>query len=767
MVNRYVRKKYWVSLIIGAVLVGLLLSAANNNSTVEIELTDSEKQWLADHPVINVSMDPQYPPVEFFENEVYQGISVDYLNWIEGQLDITFNYVYMPTWTEVLNNLRDKKLDLVPAAAKTPQRDRYMLFTEPHVTLPTAIIGTTDIRGDLSEANLSGLKVAVVSNYAIHDYLVNTHPEYIIEAVPNMEVGLKKVSFGLVDVLIADISVASYTIDQMGLTNLRAVGTFEYEYDLRIGVRDDWPILRDIMQKALDAMPESEQKAITQKWISLRQEGLLSRRDLMISAVVVLSIIVGGFVWNRVLKRQVSIKTEELRRELIERVEIEADLANTKETLREIIDLVPHIIYAKDHDGRFILVNKALAEFHGLPVEMMEGKLDIDIYKKDFSNDVSRFWQGDNVVKSQNQSFYIPDQHLVDINGDPHIYQFRKIPFHLKPDDRIGILGVGVEITELKNVQDELATLNEELESKVVKRTELLNDANYRLTLSMSNLKQKQNELVDINDELETTIRNLKDTQHRLIESEKMAALGRLLAGLAHEINTPVGIGITLTSFLSDEATRIKELAERKEIRRQELMNYLDSAVESTHVLLRNLESASDMIEEFKNISKEQKVDDLKQYNLKDAIEKILFSINPKLENNPHHVFLECPDDIVMHGYPGMLYQVITNLVINAVMHGFDDQENGTVKISAKRVFDHVSIFVEDDGRGIPKEDQDKIFEPFYTTKRGERTGLGLNIVYNIVTSIMGGIIELESTSNGTRFKIIIPKRIDLGKIKL
>lgn len=764
------RSSKWIVLIalsLIAVVSGLSVWSANNTMQIDLDLTAEEGAWLDEHPLITVGSDPKYPPVEYYEEGAYKGISIDYLKWIEEHTVLDFQNVYITSWDEVLDRLKNKNIDMLSAAAKTPQRDRYMLFTEPFIVLETGIIGSDQIQSNLTSSDLAGLKVAVVSNYAIHDYLVNTHPEYDIEAVPDMEVGIKKVSFGLVDVLVADVGVASYTIDKLGITNLKLAGTFEYQYDLRFAIRDDWPELRGILQKALNQMPESEKRAINQKWIFLKRESSLRIQLVIMIAGIILFLVLGVFIWNRQLRRNVHMKTEELRRELVERVEIEGALEEARETLRQVIDLVPHSIYAKDHEGRFILVNRALAEFHGLPVEMIEGHLDIDIYKKDFNNDVSRYWFGDQDVKKGNKPIYIPDQSLIDINGTRHIYQVRKIPFSSGYDNAIGVLGVAVDITELKSTQDELAKLNEELESKVEKRTELLNDTNYRLKLSMHNLKLKGEELEDTNDELQATIQNLRETQSKLIESEKMAALGRLLSGLAHEMNTPVGIGITLTSFIMSEAERLQGMSKENVLTRQSLNHYLDSTVESAKILLRNLESASDMIEEFKHIAKDQNVKELKKFYLKDTLENILFSINPKFENTSFNVSLDCPDSIEMYGYPGMLYQVMTNLIINALIHGFRDQVQGEIQIHVKRIFDNVSIIVEDNGIGISEEDQPKVFEPFYTTKRGERTGLGLNIVYNIITSIMGGSIELESGEGVTRFKILIPKRIDLSKIKL
>jgi PAS domain S-box-containing protein len=256
--------------------------------------------------------------------------------------------------------------------------------------------------------------------------------------------------------------------------------------------------------------------------------------------------------------------------------------------------------------------------------------------------------------------------------------------------------------------------------------------------------------------------RELDDAQKQLMQAEKMAALGRLVAGVAHEINTPLGIGVTVASYLEEITREILRLYNNNQMTRSDLEGYLESTSESTEMVLKNLENASELISKFKQVAVDQTNNEKREIDLKGYLTDILISLKPRLKKSNHTIKLKCSDDIKLYTYPGAISQIVTNLIINSLMHAFAEKEFGEINIELREENQLVELKYKDNGKGIPQENIKKIFEPFFTTKRGQGgTGLGLNLVYNLVTSALGGKVRCKSSSqNGTIFIIEIPKGV-------
>ena len=183
---------------------------------------------------------------------------------------------------------------------------------------------------------------------------------------------------------------------------------------------------------------------------------------------------------------------------------------------------------------------------------------------------------------------------------------------------------------------------------------------------------------------------------------------------------------------------------------------------ESVDILSKNLERAAKLIKSFKHVSEDQAGEALRKFNLDEYLQEILSTLNPKLKTTRHSVVITCPNDIELEGFPGALSQIITNLVMNSLLHGFEGIEKGRITIEAETQADKVIILYTDNGIGLNKESQTKIFEPFYTTKRGYGgTGLGMHLVYNLVNLTLKGTIQLQQASQGCAFMITIPKKIE------
>ena len=258
----------------------------------------------------------------------------------------------------------------------------------------------------------------------------------------------------------------------------------------------------------------------------------------------------------------------------------------------------------------------------------------------------------------------------------------------------------------------------------------------------------------------EAAYRALQAAQESLVQSEKLASLGGLVAGVAHEINTPIGIVVTGASALDVATRQIQKSMADGAIRKSDIASYLQTAGESVRLIVGNAERAAHLIQSFKQVAVDQTSDQRRSFNLRSYLDELITSLQPSLRKAYTAVALVCGEDIVMDGYPGLLAQVLTNLTMNAVTHAFDPGASGQLAITARCTNDSVCIVFSDDGRGIPPEHLGKIFDPFFTTRRGQGgTGLGLNIVFNIVTKQLGGTIVAQNNAlQGARFTITIPR---------
>jgi len=236
-----------------------------------------------------------------------------------------------------------------------------------------------------------------------------------------------------------------------------------------------------------------------------------------------------------------------------------------------------------------------------------------------------------------------------------------------------------------------------------------------------------------------------------------------LVAGVAHEINTPVGIGVTVSSHLTQSTKKIISSFENNKMSKSDLTKYFSSTLKTSELILQHLLQTADLIQSFKMVSADQTSHERRIFNVKSYLEDIILSLKPKLKNKPHQITIACDDDIEIDSYPGALAQIITNMVLNSLIHAFNEGDNGTIAIEVLKNANGIILKYRDDGKGIPEENIKNIFEPFFTTKRGEGgTGLGMHIVYNTVTQILKGSISCESIQGkGISFFINLPAKLE------
>jgi signal transduction histidine kinase len=268
------------------------------------------------------------------------------------------------------------------------------------------------------------------------------------------------------------------------------------------------------------------------------------------------------------------------------------------------------------------------------------------------------------------------------------------------------------------------------------------------------------------NAELQQALERLRQAQAQLVQSEKLASLGGLVAGVAHEINTPVGVGVTAASTLQAKAAQLQALYEAGTMGRSHLDRFISVAAEATRIILANLARAAELINSFKQVAVDQSSGERRRFELKGYLEEVLLSLGPQLRKGGHAVSIDCPEELLVDSYPGALAQIITNLFSNSLMHAYAPGQRGNIKLQVSQAGTGIELIYRDDGRGIAPEHLSRVFDPFFTTRRGSGgSGLGMHIVYNLVTQMLGGSITLDSAPGHgvtvtVRFPIGVAPRI-------
>ncbi len=355
-----------------------------------------------------------------------------------------------------------------------------------------------------------------------------------------------------------------------------------------------------------------------------------------------------------------------------------------------------------------------------------------------------------------------------DITAREHLYQFEKEK----------------QVAELENLK------REELHSAEVKKQQLLRNAfvcafvlmmtiaalilrSYRqkrkanvalqeknafISQQKEEMEAQKDEIEQQKEELQMTLDRLQETQAQLIQSEKLAALGGLVAGVAHEINTPVGISVTAASSLAETTHQMAEKYRENRISRSEFKEYLNTTNQSAKLILANMERTASMVQSFKQVSVDQSTEQKRKFKLKEYFTDVVRSLYPKLKGKDVKIKMDMDDQLELNSYPGAFSQILTNLVLNSLVHGFDDKNRGNIMITAWQEGGSLVLQYMDDGKGISKQNLPKIFDPFFTTNKKAGTGLGLHIVYNIVNQRLNGSITCSSErEKGVSFRMTIP----------
>ena len=322
-----------------------------------------------------------------------------------------------------------------------------------------------------------------------------------------------------------------------------------------------------------------------------------------------------------------------------------------------------------------------------------------------------------------------------------------------------------------KKLDDQNLILEQEVAKKTASLSQIMLDleqqkdeliANQReLRQENENRQYIEDELRKRNTELARNMEMLNLIKDQLVESERMASLGGLVAGIAHDVNTPIGVSVTAASYLNERLVSLRAAFDDKTLSNKSMNAFIDEAEQASTLLLSNLNRASDLIASFKQVAVDQTSEAERLFNLNSYLHEILQSLKPTFKNTRHQVNIQCPADLEILCAPGVIAQIVTNMMINSLMHGFEHIEEGHISLAVTRHGGQIVMEYQDDGKGMSKEALTHLFDAFYTTRRNQGgSGLGTHIVFNLVTQTLDGSIEAFSEpEKGLRYVIRFPDK--------
>ncbi len=720
----------------------------------KLDLTEEEAAWIAAHPVIRLATDIAWPPFEWIdENKEYKGMAADYMRLVEERLGIRFEIEKEKNWPDVVEDMKNRKLDVFSCVVDNAQRREYVNFTRPYLSFPTVIITRDNISYLNGVDDLEKLHVGVADGYATHDFLKTHHPEISIQPSKTVADGLMAVSQGKIDAFVSDIASVSYLIRKNGLTNVKISGEMPIQYDLGMAVRNDWPELVELLQRALDSISKEEKTAIYNEWIGLRYENSFSYSMLWQISGIFFIVVIFLYFYNIKLVREVEQRkaagekigpaTNNARRLFFDAIIVSAITIITM-GLAIYFDLVESF-----YDLTRIYEDWELDEYIFLIIGLLIGFAVLSIKRNfDLNNSYNVLKQAEeSLTLEKEQARYIIERNPALIIG-------------LSPG---GLTLLVNPVTCMVTGYDEKELIGEDwweffYPGEEYKQVEALMKnfedhgqvKDYEMVLTTKNKERRTISWTSLNrldryNELEMIVGfGIDITEQNEIEEQLVAAKEEaeeanraksdFLANMSHEIRTPMN-GIIGTASLFGE-TKLNNKQKK----------YLSIITSSGRSLLEILNEILD----YSKIEAGKFEVHPETFAIRKSIEEQidLFKILSKEKNLSFN--LEYDDTLPAYivGDETRVRQVLTNLVGNALK--FTEKGSITVRISPEGYDPYkIKFCIIDTGIGIPKNAQEQIFEGFSQVeptamKKVQGTGLGLTIS-KALAEMMGGEIGLES----------------------
>ena len=792
-------------------------------------LTDKEKAWLKAHPIIKLAPDPEFKPIEFFDqNGFYAGIAADYAQLLEQKLHIKFEVIRCENWDDVTQRIKNSDVDVLNAVVKTPQREVYLKFPPPYLKIPSVIIARKNVNADLTLDMLKGMKIVMVSSYGYVDLIRNKYPGLNIELVPEQKTALRKVSFGMVDAFVGDLATASFYIESEGITNLKLVGETEPPNISGFAVRSDWPELSDILEKGMTLITKDEKDAIYKKWIHLTVEPGITLQEFkrygLILAGIITSIIIGFLIWSRQLKRLVTLRTEDLKKEIEKHKRTDEALRQSETYLQTLIDSLPDLVWLKDSDGVYLTCNSKFERFFGAKKTDIIGKTDYDFVNAELAD---FFRKNDKIVMTAGKPKKNEEKVTYADDGHAELLETLKSPMYNQEGKLIGVLGVGRDITERKMA--ELALMeNNELLTSFIRHSPVycyIKEVSPKRSLVLQ-ASENYEEMIGIKGS-----QMIGKTMEELFPPEFAAKItaddwdvvskGCLLK-LDEDLNGRNFTTIKFPVVLGDKtllAGYTIDITDRKQAEAEKLMAQKISGEHAKQALIGQI--AGKMAHDFNNIlgiimgNAELALIDCTDDQTKKRLDLIynqtirgknltknlvafakdqepkqeFFSIDEKMDLVLNLLKMDLDGINVIrqysHGIPelladsGMIEHAIVNLVQNSI-HAVSLVERPQIIVRIYHQGEFIFFEIEDNGCGIPSEFLGEIYEPSFTLKGSKDktgmykpgikgTGYGMSNVKRYIEGHKGDISIHSEPKKGTNVTIKLPvikKELTVEEIK-
>lgn len=688
-----------------------------------IFLTSSESDWIDEHPEVRVRVG-QWPPFMITESGI-SGISIDYLELISRVHGIQFTYLTEKdlSWIDTLNGIRDKKnVDMVPAIQPTGERAEFMVFSKVYQIVPWVIVTRSDADFITGLDDLQGETMSIQKGFifqkAVEAYYPDIKLDIIDTSTPTLD-SLKDVAGGKARATVNALPVVTYFIRHYGLSNLKIAAPTKFEdLQLAMGIRKDWPELASIISKTINALSRQDVTDINNSWLSLNYEYGISPRKVFfwtIAALIVSGLgFMGFYTVNRTLKRKVFERTTALNQELQERTRAEEELQQSESRFRFLVENTPVPMALEDSFGNLKYLNPCFEDTFGYSL------MDFPTLEVGFLHAYPDAQYRAEVAERWEKA-------IKESKGQKDIIRCSDLKFTCRDGKELNIDIIGI------NVGDDV------------------------MTVFIDQTGRKQAEQL-------------------MVQSEKMMSVGGLAAGMAHEINNPLGIILSSVQNLKrrfdpekekniqvaeDIGTDIKKLNAYMTARgATNYMNYIQEAAERAGDIVRNML-------DFSRQNNESRAD----FSLNDLLEKSVALASSDYDLKKRYDFKNI--EIIREYAPELpnttmirneIEQVFLNILKNSAQAISDSEiKHFSPKIRLRTFEDEKWVIAEisDNGPGMTFMEQKRAFEPFFTTKSpGEGTGLGLSVSYFIVTRNHQGKIELTSqVGEGTTFTIKLPKK--------
>ena len=800
--------------IIHLVWVAVIIAAPCFGDDSALPLSSEEQGWLNKNLTVKVRIG-NIPPFMITDGKI-QGIAIDYLTYIFNRNGIKYKYISESevTWPQALKYIQQHDVvDMVPTAKVTEERKKTMIFTNEYIFAPWVIFTRSDADFISSIEDLKGKTVSVEEGFVIHEKLKQDYPGITLKIASAKlenfaEIPVKYLSTGLVDAYIGNLLSTTYFIQSRGYTNIKVAAPTPFDnHNQAMAIRNDWPELASIINKTLSAMTQDEHSAIRNRWLSIRYEFGISKKDLIkwiLSIAGVASLFIGFvLIWNKRLKSEVFFRKM-----------IEKNLLESETRLRTLVQTIPDLIWLKDLDGVYLDCNIMFERFFGTEKKDIIGKTDYDFFDKE----LAEFFRG-NDTKALAAGKPNSNEEWLTFAGDGYrgLFDTIKTPMFSADGKLIGVLGIAHDITGRRRAEQDYQMLFREMLDGFALHEIICNEAgtptDYRFLAvnpafeRMTGLKADdivgksvleifpgtehqwietygkvaltgepaffENYSAELKKYFEVTafqpapsqfaciFADITDRQKareekarldaRLQQAQKMEAIGTLAGGIAHDLNNLLFPISGLSEILLDDITPDNPMHEN-------IVQILNSAKRGSDLVKQILA--------FSRQSNPQKIPVRIQTILKEALKlsRAAIPMNIEIKTN---INTDCR---MVSADPTQVHQIVMNLITNAY-HAVE-QTGGVIHVELKETVietdnlhddslksgKYACMTISDTGTGIDQSLIDKIFDPYFTTKElGKGTGLGLSVVHGIVKDHGGDIRVYSEVDKGTVFHVYLP----------